>query len=543
MFQDITNVSDLIRVQAKKRPEKKSIVFSSKKVFGGYKYPSYNFMELNNRINQFCNKLSQLGVMPGHRVLYFVKPNLDFCAITFALFRMGATPVFIDPGMKKDYFFKSIRDVSPDVLIGIPKVHYMRHFYKAHFSSIKIFITTGKISGPFAKSVYGKLKKQSVEFDTFKPKDELAAILYTSGGTGVPKGVEYTHDIFISQTKMLKDEFKLTFEDCDIPGFPLFSFFTLAMGMTSVIPDMDASKPAQCDPAVLFKNINENKATFIAGSPAIWERLADHCLQNKLTLNSVKYVVMFGAPVSVNIHQKFEKILPNGTTFTPYGSTECLPMANVSGKFILGNVSKAILAGKGTCVGKPMQGVRVKVIKQTLSDINSISDIEEIPNGEIGEIIVNSPNVTKSYFKNEKANLASKITDGNKVWHRMGDVGFLDDHGLLWFCGRKKHVVDIDGKKFYPTQIEAIYNQHPKIKRSALIKNSKNNKPVLVIERYDQKEIIESMFLMDLKNLSQTHEHTKDIGEFYARYPFPVDIRHNIKIDRTSIQEKIMGEV
>lgn len=543
MYNSYKNVSELITYQAGKRPLKNAITHSKKNLFAKYIYPSYNFETLNLKINQACNKLKTLGVTQGDRVLFFIKPNLDFCVITFALFRIGAIPVFIDPGMKKEHFFKCIKDVMPRVMIGIPKIHYVRHLYKDVFSNVEIFITTGKF-GVFSKSIYSKLSANSTPYPPFQPEDgDLAAILYTSGGTGVPKGVEYGHDIFINQTRMLQEEFSLTPEDLDIPGFPLFSFFTLAMGMTSCIPDMDPSDPINCDPRKLYQNIVDQEATFIAGSPAIWERLVDFCLRENLKLESVKHVVMFGAPVNVSVHKKFSKVLTNGTTYTPYGATECLPISNISGKFILKNTVKEMLSGRGTCVGKPLKGVRVKIIQQTDDELDSFESATILDNGHIGEIVVNSPNVTKSYFDNPDANAASKIKDKQgKIWHRMGDVGFFDEHGLLWFCGRKKHVVISKGAYFYPSQIESIYNQHPKIKRTALIHDEKNNSPAIVIERHDKKDLIESMFLMDLKSLSQTHAHTKPISDFYARSKFPVDIRHNIKIDRTQIQNDINGK-
>jgi acyl-CoA synthetase (AMP-forming)/AMP-acid ligase II len=542
MYQNVKNISELIEYQATKQPGKRAISMAKKKLFGGYSYPGYDFQTMNQRVNKFCNKLESLGVKSGHRVLFFIKPNLDFCAITFALFRMGAIPVFIDPGMKKEHFFTCIKGVKPDVLLGIPKIHYARHLYKKYFSNIKIFITTGRI-GFASDSIYTKLGKESDSYTIYTPKnDDLAAILYTSGGTGVPKGVEYQHDVFINQTKMLQNEFGLTCDDIDIPGFPLFSFFTLAMGMSSCIPDMDPADPINCDPRKLYQNITDRSASFIAGSPAIWERLADYCLRENLVLDSVKYVVMFGAPVSVKIHQKFARVLPQGTTYTPYGATECLPIANTSGKFLLASTYKDMLSGKGTCVGNPLNGVNIKIIEQVEHDISKLEDIVELTKGDIGEILVNSPNVTRAYFCNEDANSKSKVIDANgKTWHRMGDVGYFDENGLLWFCGRKKHVVEVKDKKYYPTQIESIYNQHAKIKRSALIFDQKNNCPAVVIERFDQKESIESMFLMDLKNLSQTNIHTKEIGVFYAKSSFPVDVRHNIKIDRTKLQDEVNG--
>ena len=540
MFDKCKNVSELIQYHATKRPDNVAITAPRKKLFGGFKYKSITFLEANKKIDQFVLKLQALGVKPQDRVLIFVKPNLDFNLIVFALFRLGAIAIFIDPGMKREYFFKCIKEVKPDALIGISKVHLLRLFYQDIFSTIKIFITMSHLS-VLNKSLYHGLKKQLGKVNIYQPKTtELAAILYTSGGTGKPKGVEYGHDIFINQTRMLKTEFSLNSFDIDIPGFPLFSLFTMAIGMNSAIPFMDAAKPAECKPEFLYQNIQDNQATFIAGSTAIWERLADYCLKNKLKIQSVKSVVMFGAPVTLSLHRKFAQILTQGTTYTPYGATECLPVTNVSGKFILSNAAQEIQNGKGVCVGPALEGVKVKIIKQSQDIIKKMSDVEELGAEEIGEIIVNSLNVTKAYFEQEEATQKAKIYDGQKVWHRMGDVGYLDKNGNLWFCGRLKHVVELKNTKLYPIQVENIFNQHPKIKRSALIKNEKEQTAALVIERNDKKEEIESMFLMDLKNIAQGHEHTKFVTEFYARKNFPVDTRHNIKIDRTRLQKDVM---
>ncbi len=540
MFDKIKNISELITYQAKKFPDKTSIALAKKKMTGGYKYPSYTFTQLDKRINKISNRLSNLGVKPSDKVLFFVKPNLDFSAITFALFRLGATTVFIDPGMKKEYFLEAIEEVKPDVLIGIPRVHIFRHFKARYFANIKLFITTGKFFNLKSHSIYRGLKQADDKFTPFKPSDNsLAAILYTSGGTGKPKGVCYTHNTFIHQTKMLQKEFNLTSNDVDIPGFPLFSFFTLALGMKSCIPDMDAAKPGECDPSFLYRNIIDNQATFAAGSPAIWERLADYCLKHNLTLPSIKRMTMFGAPVTVDLHQKISNILPNGTTYTPYGATECLPVTNTSGEFILKNTWRNTSNGDGVCVGKPMLGIKLKIIKSNNDIIDSLKHVQVLAPFEIGEIIVTGANVTENYYENERATILAKIRDGNNIWHRMGDVGYLDEQGLLWFCGRKAHVVSYQSQFFYPIQIEAIYNQHPKVKRSALVAHPKTGVPTMVIERHDRVTDLNDLFLMDMRNLSQNNKPTKTIKNFFAVNDFPVDTRHNIKIDRIKLAEMI----
>ena len=216
----------------------------------------------------------------------------------------------------------------------------------------------------------------------------MAAILFTSGGTGRPKGVVYTHKIYTEQTRLLQELFNLTDSEIDLPCFPLFSLFTLCMGMTSCIPDMNPSQPAKADPQQLIQNIMDNKVTFMAGSPAIWEALGKYCEKNKITLPSVKYLVMFGAPVRNKLHKRFSKILPNGTTYTPYGATESLPVANISGKIILEQTAALTEQGKGTCVGVPVPGVEVSIIEISDDIIENISKAKILKPYEIGEIIV-----------------------------------------------------------------------------------------------------------------------------------------------------------
>ena len=524
------NVSQLILDQTKKYPDKIAVSYKRKK---------YNFIEFNNRINVFVNRLQNLGVRAQDKVLFFVRPNLDFAAITFSLFRLGAVPVFIDPGMKREYFLKAIKEVNPDVLLGVPKVQLLAKIKKEYFTRVRLFVQVGGIPW-LGKSLYFGLDKSRITADIYQPKeDDLAAILYTSGGTGAPKGVEYSHDIFINQTRMLKDVFNLDHNDIDIPGFPLFSFFSLALGMRSHVPNIDVSKPASCNPKKLYQDIVFSQATFLAGSPSIWDRLADYCLENELKLDHVKAVALFGAAVDLKLHEKFKQILPNGTTFTPYGATECLPISCISGREILLQHRRNISEGRGICVGRPLSGVQVKILKTTSDKIDHIADQLVCEYNEVGEIVVSSPNVTKGYYQNSNSTEMAKIVSDGILWHRMGDLGYIDQDNFLWYCGRKSHAVSWRGDTFYPAQVETIFNQHPRVKRSALIQDRKTGKPIVVVQKFDGGTEIETMFLMDLKNLAQSFDVTKKIQDFRAINVLPVDVRHNIKIDRLALATEV----
>lgn len=535
------NVSDQITEIAAKFPHKRAVCISDgKNGLNHYRYSHYTFAQFEKRINQLANALIKLNVKKADRVLLFVKPSLDFSAITFALFKIGAIPVLIDPGMGVKNFLNAVQDVNANVLIGIPKAHLLAKVFASKFKNVKIFITVSK-NIFFKNSLTAMAPKMPSDHEARKMNnDDTAAILFTSGGTGRPKGVVYTHEIFIKQTQMLQNEFNLTSDDTDIPGFPLFALFTLAMGMTSCIPDMDPSKPAKADPNKIVQNIIDQGATFVAGSPAIWKNVIRYCKKNNLTLPSVKYLVMFGAPIPVSMHEDFKKILTNGTTYTPYGATECLPVSNISGIEVLNETKDLTVKGLGTCIGKPLDEVEVRIIPQSDIPIKDINQTTFLPSFSKGEIIVKSKVVTPKYFMLPKKTNLSKIKDGEQLWHRMGDIGYMDDKNRLWFCGRKAHVININDKPMYSIPVEEIFNQHPQVLRSALVKSS-NNEPAVVIERKDKKTFLnekkKKVFFDELKNIAKQYDHTKEIRKLFLYKDFPVDVRHNIKIDRQKLTQ------
>lgn len=511
------NVAEQISTVAQLYPAKLSVICPK---IGNRSYQSYTFKNFEKRINQFSNRLLLAKVKKGDKVLVFIKPNIDFAAIVFSIFRIGAVGVFIDPGMGKNKLLDAIEESGANVLIGINKVHVLRRIYKNRFKKIKVFLTNGK-SSILAKSLYKGLKKQSTTFQKISTDiNDLAAVLYTSGGTGKPKGVLYTHKIFIEQTAKLQKEFNLTHNDIDLAGFPLFAMFTLSMGMSSVIPYMDPSRPAKASGAALLKNIKDHDITFVAGSPAIWTNLLNLCSKQSITLDSVKFLVMFGAPIPYDTHFKFSKILNNGSTYTPYGATECLPVSNISGKQILEEFSPEHIIGKGICIGHPLDGVDVKIIKVNLKKLN-MDEIEILDNFEIGEIIISSSTVTSGYFNLTHKTELSKIM-GDKLWHRMGDTGYLDDKGRIWFTGRVAHSFSVGFKEFYPVPMEQFFTSITGVEKAAFVKVS-DHRTCIIIQGAN-------LALEEIKDVIYRNDLQVDYILFHPK--FPVDVRHNIKIDR-----------
>lgn len=515
---------------------------------GKFSYEELTFKELEDRSNTYAQNLIKMGLKKGDRVLMFVRPSVDFSAITFAVFRAGLVPIFIDPGMGRKNLLEAVKQIKPVGLIAEPEVHFLRLIFRKPFQTVRHFVTTGSFTWGGMKKTKNWRKETSTEtlMEDVSPED-TAAVLFTSGGTGIPKGVHYTHKIFNAQVKKLKEMFSLDELEVDLPGFPLFSLFTITMGMKSAIPAMNPSKPSKCNPEWLVKNIQDHKATFVAGSPAIWERVANYCLNENIKLPSIKYLVMFGAPVSLLLHEKFQKILTNGDTYTPYGATECLPVSNTSGSFVLNTAREKMLAGKGTCVGVPAPETIIKIAPITDSPLEKESDFEWLGENTLGEICVLSDTVTPEYIGMiEKTKEAKICSNEGTLWHRMGDLGYIDENGLLWFCGRKSHRVTIGEKVLPSVPQETLFLDHPLIKKCAFVGPTLNQKiiPTLVIEpskklTSKEKEVLKKEILEIAKNK------LPDIpveNVFYFS-PFPVDVRHNIKIDRLKLKESIESGV
>ena len=176
---------------------------------------------------------------------------------------------------------------------------------------------------------------------------------------------------------------------------------------------------------------------------------------------------MAGAPVPPGLLESMQTIVPSGEMYTPYGATEALPVSSISGTEVMEQTALRTKSGEGTCVGRPLPRVDVRVIDPVEGPIRHISEVRSLASGEIGEVIVRGPSVTRHYDKLPEADAGSKIIDGDRCWHRMGDLGWLEANGRLWFCGRKVERVLTNDGPLYTDCCEAIFNQHPRVYRSA----------------------------------------------------------------------------
>jgi acyl-CoA synthetase (AMP-forming)/AMP-acid ligase II len=514
------------------------------------------FARLAERTRRLAAGLLAHDLAPGERVSLLVKPGQDLIALTYACLRAGLVPVLIDPVMGRKAFLACIERMAPAALIGIRAAHLARTVFRAPFRSCRLKVGVGP--GPHLGAVpLARVEAAGdADFEGHETaREDTAAILFTSGSTGPPKGVVYTHGIFDAQVRALRDLYALEPGEVDVACFPLFALFDNALGMTSVIPDLDPSRPATCDPARIHDAVASSGATLTFGSPAIWRRVAPWCHAQGRDLAPLRRILIAGAPVPPALIESLRALLPEGgDVHTPYGATECLPVSSVSGAALVDpELRRRAETGSGNCVGRPAPGVEARVIPITDGPLESLEAAGEVAPGALGELVVTGPTVTPAYAEDAPATRLAKLTDGRgRTWHRMCDLARVDPDGTLWFQGRKSHRLETADGVLPCVPTENAFNTHPRVHRTALVgvgppgaqvsgaQVSGAQVPVAVVEcegglppRAEREELA-----AELLAHARTLTPVADAIERVLFHPgFPVDVRHNAKIHRLELRD------
>lgn len=526
------NISERLRAMAAERPGATAMVFIKEG-------RSLTFKELDADVDRVAAGLKTHGIATGMRTAVMVRPGPDFFAVAFGLFRLGAVPVLIDPGLGRKAFGKCLAEANPEAFIGIPLAHGARLVF-GWAKNVRHRVVVGPIGYPGAPTldcVRGLAAPVPYDAPPARPGD-VAAILFTSGSTGTPKGAVYTHGNFSAQVDLLKARFNIEPGEVDLATFPLFGLFDPALGMTAVIPDMDFTRPGSVEPRNIVGPVLEFGVTNLFGSPALLDRVSRAAGHTKLP--SLKRVLSAGAPVPPAVLARVQGMLAApALVHTPYGATEALPVCAIDSREVLEETADQTAKGQGTCVGLPVDGVSVTLMKITDAPVPLWSDEHLAAEGEVGEILVRGPQVTRGYYARPEADAASKVAfpDGT-FGHRMGDLGRFDAHGRLWFYGRKSQRVETAKGPLYTDCVEGIFNAHPKVRRSALVGLGERGaqRPFIIVE--PEPAFWKSGDLRgELLDLAACHEPTKCIEDVLFHISLPVDIRHNAKIQRERLAE------
>ena len=529
----------------------RTAIFEPHDAWGRRTYRAESFGQLLEVTEQYAQGLSRRGIQPGMRTVLMVSPSRDFVRLVYALLQLGAVPVLVDPGMGTKNLAECLEEARPEAFVGVVKAHLARWLFGWAKTSVRISVTVSELpwfpAGATTRSFRPRIPDEfPTPFHLANP-DDPAAVLFTSGSTGVPKGAVYTHGMFCAQVDQLRQTFGIERGEIDLCTFPLFALFAPALGMTSVIPKMDFTRPARVDPREVLEPVEQFHVTNLFGSPALLDRVG-RAAEKVWTHGSVpdtqtlQRVISAGAPVSPQILERFAKLLPpgGGEIFTPYGATESLPVAVIGSNEVLNDTRHNTADGAGTCVGRPVPGIDVRIIRIFDGPIAAWSDDLVLPTGEVGEIAVFGPVVSQEYFHRPDLSALAKIPDHQRgrCWHRMGDVGYFDERGRLWFCGRKSQRVVTPKRTCFTDPVEGVFNAHPAVFRTALVGVDRGGatEPVLCVElEKTAKPRAAAEVTRELLELGSRHEHTREIRTILYHDGFPVDIRHNSKIFREQL--------
>jgi olefin beta-lactone synthetase len=531
-FYQTNNISDYLTRNAELFPDKPAILYPVK----------ITYKDLEKEVDRYSYGFERAGIKNRTLTILMVPVDLEFFIITFALLRIGAIPVLIDPGMGVKALLTSLENLQAEAFIGVPRAHLLRFISPAVFRTVKVKITTRHFFPFGGKGIISILSDYKGKYPTETVDNKaVAAIFFTSGSTGPAKGVVYTAGMLNAQIQVAKSQFNIGSEEIDLCTFPLLGLFAICHGNSSVIADMDMTHPAKLNPAKVVKNINDFRCTQMFGSPVVLIKLSGYGSEKRVRLPSLKIIISAGAPVHLNILESFTKIIENDAVIhTPYGATEALPVTDINSSELhgLGSVENE----NGICIGYCVNGLEIKIIEITDDPISEWKNAVLVPENEVGEIVVKGPWVTTEYFNNAEANRLAKIFDSSdqSILHRMGDLGRIDGHGRLWFYGRKSQRVITQNGALLTIPCEAVFNNHPLVSRSALIGiqdvDSGFKKPVICIQLIKGNHPTDKLILELLEYGSKSNL-TKGISEILFFKNFPVDPRHNAKIFR----EKLAG--
>jgi len=463
---------------------------------------------LARKVDLLSRGLAGRGIVRGDRVAVLVTPGADLVATVYACWRIGATVVVVDAALGVRGIRRALRSARPRVIIAIPKAVPVvkglgaRVIPSRHLSRIA---TEGEI----------------LPIPPMARHDDEAIVVFTSGSTGPAKGVVYRHEQVQRTRDMLAAHYAITEHDALVAAFAPWAVLGPALGIPSVIPDMDVTRPATLTASALGAAVCAVNGTLMWGSPAALRAvLATRAtLPDRSALSSLRLVLGAGAPVSREILQGMQELCPQADVRTPYGMTEVLPVCDVS----LDDI-RAAGDGPGVLVGRPIEGVDVRISAVDSAGVASgpLSDAPFI----MGEVAVHAHHAKDRYDALWATQRRSSREAG---WHRTGDVGEIDAWGRLWIGGRLSHVITTPQGPLAPVAIEQRVGELASVQQAAAVGvGPVGTQQVVVILQTDREVNLD--LIDEVRAVAGV-----PVAAVLARASLPVDIRHRSKVDRTAL--------
>ncbi|MFC9996033.1 fatty acid CoA ligase family protein [Nocardia sp. NPDC127526] len=583
---------DRFRAVVAADPDREAVIFPAGIAASGLpEYRHLTYRELDDWSDTIALRLTAAGVGRGTRTIVLVLPSPELYAIMLGLLKIGAVPVVIDPGMGLRKMLNCLRAANAEAFIGIPQAHAARVLFRNYFRQVRVAITVGPRwfwGGPTLQSwgtptaarpgtaadrvrehVSPKVAARLDEllttlegarsgsaatavtdprFDAATladrvpaPADEVLLIAFTTGSTGPAKAVEMTHGNLSAMVDQVHAARNRVEPGTSLITLPLVGILDMLLGSRCVLPPLIPSQVGSTEPAHVVDAINRFGVRTMFASPAVLIPLLRHLEKHKTTVPTLHSIYSGGAPVPDWCIAGLRDVLAeDAEVHAGYGSTEALPMSTIESRELLDGLVERAHNGEGTCIGRPAEGVRARLVAITDEPIPTWADAqareaELAATRGIGELVVAGPNVSTRYYWPEQANAAGKIADGDVIWHRTGDLAWIDDQGRIWFCGRKSQRVQTADGPMFSVQVEQVFNTLPGVARTALVGVGPRGaqRPVLCVEAEPGADQVG--IALRLRTRAAEFEITAKISEFLFHPKFPVDIRHNAKIGREQL--------
>lgn len=471
----------LLEESAAKYPDQPAIIFGGR-LGSSVMDSSLTYSQLNEAVNRFAAAMQNLGIKKGDRVAMFM-PNCPQLVISYyGTLRAGGIAVPCNFLYTAKEIQNQLNDSGAEIIIVLSSFYKMvdsvrentklRHIVvtniKEYFPSFLRFMFTvakekkggHKVELAHEDDIWfqdmlsgAALPPQPVEV---KPED-TACLIYTGGTTGIPKGAELTHRNVVSNAVAGSYwSHSKKGEEISIGALPFFHSY----GMTAVMNMTIANGGAMVlivdprDVLHIMGSISKHKATFYSAVPSSYARINTNPDLGKFDLSSIRVCLSGAAPLPRTVQETFQDIT-GAKLVEAFGMTESSPATHVN----------PLDRNKIGTIGTPWPDTDARIV-----DIDTGE--EELPQGEIGELIIQGPQVMKGYWHmpTETANMLREHPSiGPGKWLHTGDIAFMDKEGYFRIVDRKKDMIICGGYNVYPRNIEEVLYQHPAVKEAGVV--------------------------------------------------------------------------